>query len=205
MFRKKVGSPLTSHLGSSFGGKSVKRKRVFIGASLLLIVPYFGTTLAATVTISGTGSATAIEFGQGNQVAITCDTTITTTVNESWYSADTIFAVNTIVLSGVNVASAIATTANDGGCGGKLMTLRLYSGAAGSATPLTIGNGSASSVQFTVPTSTGSVTVSNTASNGITGSATVTDSAATITITLPAGLVNAANITRVSIETDNPT
>ena len=148
MLRKKVGSPLTDHLGSRFGGHKQKKKRVIIGAALLLFVPYLGSTLAASVTISGTGTATAIEFGQGNQVAITCDTTITTTVNESWYSTDTIFAVNTIVLSGVNVATALATTANDGGCGGKLMTIRLYSGAAGSATPTIIGNNSATSVQL---------------------------------------------------------
>ena len=203
MLRKKVGSPLTDHLGSHFGGHKQKKKRVIIGAALLLLVPYLGSTLAASVTISGTGTATAIEFGQGNQVAITCDTTITTTINESWYSTDTIFAVNTIVLSGVNVATALATTANDGGCGGKLMTIRLYSGAAGSATPTIIGNNSATSVQFTVPTATGAITVSG--SDGISGTATVTTNVATLTLTLPAGLVNAANITRVSIETDNPT
>lgn len=205
MRRKKVSSPLTDHLGPNFGGQRQRKKRVFIGAALLLVVPYIGSTLAATVTISGTGGNTAIEFGQGNQVAITCDTTITTTINESWYATDSAFTVSTIELSDINVASAIATTANDAGCGGKTMTVRLYTGAAGSATPATIGNGSASSVTFTVPTSTTNpLTVVNSGSNGISARATVTNSVGVITITLPTGLVNAANITRVSIETDNP-
>ena len=203
MIRKKVGSPLTDHLGPSFGGQKQKNKRVFIGAALLLFVPYLGSTLAASVTISGSGGASAIEFGQGNQVAITCDTSITSTINESWYAASSTFTVASVVLSGVNVASAIATTANNGGCGGKLMTVKLYTGAAGSATPAVIGNGGATSVTFTVPTSGTSVSVSG--STGITGAASIDGSSiGTITLTLPSGVVSAADITRVSLETDNP-
>lgn len=205
MLRKKVGSPLTDHLGPSFGGQKQKNKRVIIGAALLLFVPYLGSTLAASVTISGSGSATAIEFGQGNQVAITCDTTITSTINESWYAASSTFTVATIVLSGVDVRSAISATANNAGCGTKLMTLKLFTGAAGSATPTVIGNGGATSVTFTVPTATTDpITVANSGSNGISGSATVTDNVGVITLTLPSGLVSAADITRVSLETDNP-
>ena len=201
---KKARSPLTRHLGGRFGGKQKKRKRVFIVVSLLLIVPYLGSTLAASVTITGTGSTTAIEFGQGSQVAITCDTTITSTINEGWYATGNTFTVSTVVLSGIDVRTSLSSTANDAGCGTKLMTVKLYSGAAGSATPAIIGSGSATSVTFTVPTATGSVTVSG--STGITATATVTDNVAVITLTIPSGVnLNAANVTRVSIETENPT
>ena len=206
MIGRKPKSPLTNHFGENFGGGKPKRKRVFIGAALLLVVPYIGSTLAASVTITGSGGSTAIEFGQGNQVAITCDTSITTTINESWHSTSSTFTVGSVVLSGVNVASAIATTANDGGCGGKLMTISLYSGAAGSATPTVIGNGNSTSVSFTVPTANGTnaFTVNSNGTNGITASSTISSNSGTLTITLPTGLVTAANITRVSIETDNP-
>jgi len=199
-------SPLTRHLGSRFLGNKQKRKRIIIVAALLLLVPYIGSTLAASVVITGTGSTTAIEFGQGNQVAITCDTSITTTINESWNSSSSTYTVGTIVLSGVNVTTALSATANDGGCGGKIMTVTLYTGAAGSATAAIIGNGSARSVSFTVPTTDGTnaFTVTNSGSNGITASATISSNTGTLTLTLPAGLVTAADITRVSIETDNP-
>ena len=201
---KKSRSPLTRHLGGRFGGKQKKRKRVFIVVSLLLVVPYLGSTLAASVTITGTGSTTAIEFGQGNQVAITCDTTITSTINEGWYAAGNTFTVSTIALSGVDVRTNLSSVANNDGCGAKLMTVKLYSGSSGSATPAIIGSGSATSVTFTVPTATGSVTVSG--STGITATATVTSSVAVITLTIPSGVnLSAADVTRVSIETDNPT
>lgn len=203
MRKLKANSPLTDHLGPSFGGKRKNNKRVFIGAALLILVPYIGSTLAASVTISGSGNATAIEFGQGNQVAITCDTTITSTINEGWYTTGSTFTVSSLVLSGINVTSALTATTNDAGCGGKLMTVKLYSGAAGSSTPAIIGNGSATSVTFTVPTSGTSVTMSG--STGITGSASIAASVASITLTIPSGInLSAADITRVSIESDNP-
>lgn len=190
-------------MGGDFGGKHPKRKRVLIILSLLLVVPYLGSTLAASVTITGTGSTTAIEFGQGNQVAITCDTTITSTINEGWYAAGNTFTVATIALSGVDVRTNLTSVANNDGCGGKLMTVKLFSGSSGSATPAVIGNSSATSVTFTVPTATGAVTVSG--STGITGSATVTSNVAQITLTIPSGVnLSAADVTRVSIETDNP-
>jgi hypothetical protein len=206
MIGGKPKSPLATRLGEGFGGSRPKRKRLFLIAALLLFVPYLGSTLAASVTITGTGGSTALEFGQGNQVAITCDTSITTTINESWNSSSSTYTVGSIVLTGVNVTTALSSTANNGGCGGKIMTIKLYTGAAGSATPAVIGNGSATSVSFTVPTTDGTnaFTVSNSGTNGVTASSTISSNSATLTITLPSGLVTAADITRVSIETDNP-
>jgi hypothetical protein len=206
MIGRKAKSPLTNRFSKNFGGGKPMRKGLFVGAALLLLVPYIGSTLAASVTITGSGGNTAIEFGQGNQVAINCDTSIITTINQSWDSNSSAFTVGAIVLSDVNVTQNLTTTANNGGCGGKLMTLSLYTGAAGSATPAVIGNGSATSVSFTVPTTNGTnaFTVNNNGTNGITASSTISSNNATLTITLPTGLVTAANITRVSIQTDNP-
>lgn len=201
MLRKKVGSPLTDHLGPSFGGQKQKRKRIVIGAALLLIVPYLGSTLAASVTISGAGGTTAIEFGQGSQVAITCDTTISTELNESWYATDTSFRVDTIVLSNLNITTASTATTNDLGCGGKSMTVSLFTGTGASATAAIIGSANATSVTFQVPTSNGAFTPAG--STQITGSATISAPNATITLTLPTSInLDASTITRVSIETD---
>lgn len=201
MRKKKVRSPLTDHLGPNFGGQRQRKKRVFIGAALLLIVPYIGSTLAATVTISGTGGTTAIEFGQGSQVAITCDTTITSEINEAWYATSSIFRVDTVVLSGVDVRSATSATSSNQGCGGKDMTLKLFTGSAGSETAAVIGASSASSVTFTVPSSGTSVTVAG--STNITAAADINNSVGVITLTIPNTVnLDASTVTRVSIETD---
>lgn len=201
MFGRRPKSPLANRMGLNFGGRKPKRKRVFIGAALLLIVPYIGSTLAATVTISGTGGTTAIEFGQGSQVAITCDTTITSEINEAWYATSSIFRVDTIVLSGVDVRSASTATTNNQGCGGKNMTLKLFTGSAGSETAAVIGAGSATTVTFAVPASGTSVTVAGT--TNITAVAAIADSVGVLTLTIPNTInLDASSVTRVSIETD---
>jgi hypothetical protein len=136
-------------------------------------------------------------------VAITCDTTITSTINEGWYAAGNTFTVSSVVLSGIDIRTALSSTTNNEGCGGKLMTAKLYAGSSGSATPAYIGSGSTSSVTFTVPTSGTTVLIAG--STGIGGSALIAGSAAQITLTLPSGVnLSAADITRISIETDNP-
>jgi hypothetical protein len=200
MFGRKPKSPLTNHFGENFGGGKPKRKRVFIGAALLLVVPYIGSTLAATVQISGTGGTTAIEFGQGSQVAITCDTTITSEINEAWYATSSIFRVDTVVLSGVDVRSATSATSSNQGCGAKNMTLKLFTGSVGSESAAVIGAGPASSVTFAVPTS-GPVTVAG--STNITAVASITDSVGVITLTIPNTVnLDASTVTRISIQTD---
>jgi hypothetical protein len=200
MFGRRPKSPLANRMGLNFGGRKPKRKRVFIGAALLLIVPYIGSTLAATVTISGTGGTTAIEFGQGSQVAITCDTTITSEINEAWYATSSIFRVDTVVLSGVDVRSATSATSSNQGCGAKNMTLKLFTGSVGSESAAVIGAGPASSVTFEVPTS-GPVTVAG--STNITAVASITNSVGVITLTIPNTVnLDASTVTRISIQTD---
>jgi hypothetical protein len=181
--------------------KQQKKTKLMIGLIILLLIPFIGTTLAATVTISGPNNQTAIEFGQGSQVSVTCDTTITADINESWYSTSTIFQVSSIVLNGVNTTSALTATTNDQGCGGKTMIVKLFSGANGT-TASTIGSDGSTSVSFTVPTSGTSITVSG--STGITGTASIAGGVGTFTLTLPTSSVHldASTITRVSVETE---
>jgi hypothetical protein len=101
MFGRKPKSPLTNHFGENFGGGKPKRKRVFIGAALLLIVPYIGSTLAASVTIN---SGVATEFGQGSQPTIACDQSVNTAISQTWYQTSTYFRVSTISLTNLNNA-----------------------------------------------------------------------------------------------------
>lgn len=200
---KESSSLLSGRLNSRFTSRKSNRKKIYSGIFVLLILPYLGSTLAATVTISGTGSSTAVEFGQGSQVAITCDTTITSTIDDAWYSTGNNFRVDTITLSGVNVSSALSATTNDQGCGGKTMTMRLFTGSSGSQTAATIGNNSATSVTFTVPTATGSITVATSPlDTGITGSATVASSVGVLVLTIPNTInLDASTVTRISLET----
>lgn len=199
---KNSSSLLNGRLNSRFASRKSNRKKIYSGIFVLLLLPYLGTTLAATVTISGnSGTNSAIEFGQGSQVSIVCDTSITTEVNESWYGTSSVFRVDSIELSGINVATDLTATTNNQGCGGKNMTVRLFTGTGGSTAAAVIGSGSTSAVTFLVPTSGTSVTVSG--STGITGTASIASSEGTITLTLPSAInLDASTVTRVAIETD---
>lgn len=169
---------------------------------MLIFVPYLGSTLAATVTISGTGGRTAIEFGQGSQVAITCDTSITSSVDDIWYSTGTSFIVEKITLSGVDTRTNTTATENNLGCGGKTLRIRLFTGSSPSTTPATITSNSQTSFAFTVPTTTQSISLTTTGT-GITGEATVTSNVGEFVFTLPTlPNLDASTITRVSIETE---
>ena len=82
--RKNVGSPLSNRVNSRFGGSVNHRsKKIIAGFLIATIGPLVATTLAASVTI-GTGS---LEFGQGSQAAVACDSEITTSMTETWYNA----------------------------------------------------------------------------------------------------------------------
>jgi hypothetical protein len=124
----RVSSPLDKRVKASFGGVRISmRRRAVIGIAMLLGGPVITTTLAASLTINGTGNA-AVEFAQGSQIAVGCDTTINTSVTEVW---DT------------------ATLVNNQGCGGKAMRISLIDTA---TTVMTIGNVARSSVTLIVPT-----------------------------------------------------
>lgn len=202
MLRKKVGSPLTDHLGPSFGGGKKKNKRILIGAALILLVPYFGSTLAATVTINGASGAGAIEFGQGSQITVVCDSTIKTSIDEEWYATGSIFRVKTITLSGINNTAAPNATTDNAGCGNKALTLKIYA----TNTIIDIGTTAGENAAvFTVPAAgvtSGSVSV--TGATGMTAASTVGASETSVTLTLSASLnIDATSITRVVLESSS--
>ena len=147
----RVSSPLDRRVKAKFGGVRIRlRRRVIIGLAFLLGGPIISTSLAATLTINGTGNV-AIEFGQGSQVAIGCDTTINTTITETWDTATTRFKVSAIVLTNLNNTLAdTSTLVNDQGCGGKALKITLIDTA---TSVMTIGTTANASVTLVIPTS----------------------------------------------------
>ena len=193
--RKNVGSPLSNRVNSRFGGSVNHRsKKIIAGFLIATIGPLVATTLAASVTI-GTGS---LEFGQGSQAAVACDTAITTAITETWYNTSTIFEVATIVLSDLNTAAGAGVS--NAGCGGKILKVSLLGS---SGTALTIGSsGTATSASVTLasPGVNGTQTI---ASNGVTASLASAGATATLTLTIPTASIHldAASVYRVTVET----
>ena len=202
MRKRRSRSPL-GELASEISEKYIFKRRAVVGALLILFIPYIGSSLAATITISGRSAGGAVEFAQGSQVTVVCDTTILTSLDEQWYETTTVFRVATINVTGIlNTDSQTATT-NNAGCGGKTMTVKLF--ASGTQQRLGTSVSTENFVSFTVPTSAGAV--STTGATGVTAVATVSGSPATntdIAITIPmnsATIINATTVDRIAIET----
>jgi hypothetical protein len=202
MRKRRSRSPL-GELASEISEKYIFKRRAVVGALLILFIPYIGSSLAATITISGRSAGGAVEFAQGSQVTVVCDTTILTSLDEQWYETTTVFRVATINVTGIlNTDSQTATT-NNAGCGGKTMTVKLF--ASGTQQRLGTSSSTETFVSFTVPTSAGAV--STTGATGVTAAATVSGSPATntdIAITIPmnsATIINATTVDRIAIET----
>jgi hypothetical protein len=202
MRKRRSRSPL-GELASEISEKYIFKRRAVVGALLILFIPYIGSSLAATITISGRSAGGAVEFAQGSQVTVVCDTTILTSLDEQWYETTTVFRVATINVTGIlNTDSQTATT-NNAGCGGKTMTVKLF--ASGTQQRLGTSASTETFVSFTVPTSAGAV--STTGATGVTVVATVSGSPATntdIAITIPmdsATIINATTVDRIAIET----
>ncbi len=193
--RKNIGSPLSNRVNSRFGGSVNHRsKKIIAGFLIATVGPLVATTLAASVTI-GTGS---LEFGQGSQAAVACDTAITTAITETWYNTSTIFEVATIVLSDLNTAAGAGVS--NAGCGGKILKVSLLGS---SGTALTIGSsGTATSASVTLA-ATGVNGAQTIASNGVTASLASAGATATLTLTIPTASIHldAASVYRVTVET----
>jgi hypothetical protein len=114
-------SPLNIHPEADASAKKRKNNKalkIFLGIGALIAVPAIGTTLAASITI-GSGS---IEFGQGQQQAVACDTDgVTVTPVAGFTNA---VGAGTFKLASITV-SGIAST-----CNGKTFTLRVYNNTA---------------------------------------------------------------------------
>jgi hypothetical protein len=199
MRKRRSRSPL-GELASEISEKYIFKRRAVVGALLILFIPYIGSSLAATITISGRSAGGAVEFAQGSQVTVVCDTTILTSLDEQWYETTTVFRVATINVTGIlNTDSQTATT-NNAGCGGKTMTVKLF--ASGTQQRLGTSASTETFVSFTVPTSAGAV--SPTGATDVTVVATVSGTDTDIAITIPmnsATIINATTVDRIAIET----
>jgi hypothetical protein len=133
----------------------------------------------------GTGS---LEFGQGSQAAVACDSVITTSMTETWYEAGTFFRVATMSLTGLD------TTA----CTGKYFKLSLL-GSTGTA--LTVGSAAETSITVKLTDVSGSQATGSTLA-GSTASLSTTGTNNTLLVTLNAAVyLNAATVYRVTVET----
>ena len=148
-FMPRVSSPLDRRVTARFGGVRIRmRRRVLIGVAMLLGGPIISTSLAATLTINGTGNQ-AVEFGQGSQVAIGCDTTINTAITEVWDSPTARFKVEAIVLTNLDIRKTdTMTVLNNQGCGGKALKITLVDT---STSVMTIGNVATSAATIVLP------------------------------------------------------
>jgi hypothetical protein len=119
--RQGLQSPLSGRVSSGFGGgKSRHKNKIIIGAALAGVVPFLVSTFAASVTV-GSG---ALEFGQGSQQAIACDSNVFAAISEEWHSAPTpqdtsagFFRVRGVTVSNLDLTS----------CRGKKLRIRLIS------------------------------------------------------------------------------
>ncbi len=178
--------------GAGRAGRPRGRGRLVVVILLLAILgvggSYMGirSTLASSVTIN---SGSSVEFGQGSVPMIACDTSIDTSISQAWSSSSSSFRVATVILSNLNKASS---SANNGGCGGKDISVSLVKS---DGSLLAIGTGSQTSVTVTVPTSDGSATTSA-------GGFSASISGSTLTITLAAGVsIAPGDVSRLALTT----
>ena len=206
-------------MNTRFGGVRVPmRRRVLLGIVLLIGGPIISTTLATTLTITGTSGRTAVEFGQGSQIAIGCDTTINTAITELWETSTTRFRVEKIVLTGLNLTAVDTATANDAGCGNRDLKISVVDTATGQ---LQLGNGdtaTAVTISFGNNGTAGARTSQNLFGGSVAvdiASAGLSLTNATVTYTLPNPLLTSlgatrnprsldpGTIARVALETNN--
>ena len=202
MRKSQPRSPL-GQLQSAGPRKTTYRRRAIVGALLILLIPYIGSTLAATITISGRSAGGAVEFAQGSQITVVCDATILTSLDEQWYETSTVFRVATVNVTGILNTDSQTATSNNAGCGGKTMTVKLF--ASGVQQRLGTGSAGENYVSFTVPvTNAASGSLSTSGATGVTAVSTNTGSNTDIAITIPmnaATIINATTVDRVAIET----
>jgi hypothetical protein len=124
-----------------------KNLKSLAGLATVAAVAVLGSTLAANISL-GTGSA--IEFGQGVQVASACDSAITLSPRANFVNSasNPQFFLSTISFSDLDGRAAGT------GCAGKTLTLNAYGDV--SATPLQIATVSSSAVSVATIGITGS-------------------------------------------------
>ena len=116
-----LNSPLSGRVDSGFGGSGKFKHKIIFGTALLTSIPLVLSTFAASVTV-GTGS---LEFGQGSQQAIACDSKIYIAMGEEWHGQPTdndpsagFFRVRAVTVSNLDLQA----------CAGKKLRVRLIDG-----------------------------------------------------------------------------
>ena len=125
-----LNSPLSGPVNSGFGGGKKYKSKIVAGVTMIALVPFLLSTFAASVTV-GNG---ALEFGQGSQQAIACDSKIYIAMGEEWKAAPLptdpsagFFRVRTVTVSNLDLQQ----------CAGKKLRIRLIDG---NSQELTLGN-----------------------------------------------------------------
>jgi hypothetical protein len=124
-------SPLSGPVNSGFGGGGKKFKsKIVAGVTVIALVPFLLSTFAASVTV-GNG---ALEFGQGSQQAIACDSKIYIAMGEEWKGAP---AENDPSAGFFRVRSVTVSNLDLQNCAGKKLRVRLIDG---SSQEISLGN-----------------------------------------------------------------
>ena len=137
-------SPLSGPVNSGFGGGKKYKSKIVFGVAVMAFIPFVMSTFAASVTV-GNG---ALEFGQGSQQAIACDSKIYIAMGEEWHGAPTttdpsagFFRVRAVTVSNLDLQN----------CSGKKLRVRLIDG---TSQEITIGQiPEAKVLQVSLPTS----------------------------------------------------
>ena len=114
-------SPLSGPVNSGFGGGKKYKSKIVFGVAVMGFIPFIMSTFAASVTV-GNG---ALEFGQGSQQAIACDSKIFIAMGEEWHGVPTtndpsagFFRVRAVTVSNLDLQN----------CAGKKLRVRLIDG-----------------------------------------------------------------------------
>ena len=115
---RRLSTPLEGKVHSGLTSNFSYRNKIIFGVCVLGLIPFALSTYAASVTV-GTG---ALEFGQGSQQAVACDSTVYAAVSEEWHSSPKdndasagFFRVKSLTVSDLDLV----------GCKGKKLRVRL--------------------------------------------------------------------------------
>ena len=99
---------MSGRVNSRFGGSGKQRSKILIGVALTAAVPLLLSTFAASVTV-GTGN---LNFGQGSEQAVACDSQVYVSLGQEWHSQPTptdstagFFRVKSVTVSGLNLVA----------------------------------------------------------------------------------------------------
>jgi hypothetical protein len=107
-----LNSPLSGSVKSRFGGSGRSRSKFAAAIAVVVSIPFFVSTFAASVTV-GSG---ALTFGQGSQQAVACDSQVYVALAQEWKSAPTpqdstagFFRVKSVTVSGLDLVACQKT------------------------------------------------------------------------------------------------